>query len=326
MDRVHPGERARFAVLVALAVLFWLALTGLLAVGTQGLGVASLLLVAAAYLWLRSARVSALRGNAVKVSADQLHDLQARVLGAARRLNVDAPPLYVVHGGAPADATATRFLGRDYLVLHSDLLDALEPMPGAIDFFIGRELGRLQHRHGQWDALLWPVSWLPLLGCAWRRAQEFTRDRYGLAACESAAYAKLAMAALATGPGRWKKFNIPMFEKQVGDSGSFWMSYHELTRDQPWLCKRMLAIEALADGLEASQPGRNPLAYLLAALTPRLPAATALKPAALVFGAAFVASVITLGAPVVRDIRASLQAAPADAAAAVAAPAPAGAR
>ena len=269
MDLVYPGEKLRFRITATLAGLFWL----LLIFGTRGLALGYVLLFFIGYLFAQSGWISYLRGNAVKLSADQFPDLNARVLGAARRLNVDAPTTYVLHHDGIFNALATRFLGRDYIVLYSTVLDALDPLPGAVDFYIGHEMGHIERKHLAWNPFLAPMAWLPLLGCALRRAEEYTCDRYGLAACENKSYAKIALAALASGSTRWKKFNPAFFQAQAAETRGFWMSYHELTNDYPWLSKRMVAIDALSLGQEPQQTRRNALAYLLAFFTPRVPGA-----------------------------------------------------
>jgi len=69
--------------------------------------------------------------------------------------------------------------------------------------------------------------------------------------------------------------NNSAFIAQSRETEGFWMSFHELVGDYPWLVKRMAAIRALAAGQEPRQPRRHFLATLLALFVPRLGGAAA---------------------------------------------------
>ncbi|MDB5969306.1 MAG: peptidase [Hydrocarboniphaga sp.] len=155
-------------------------------------------------------------------------------------------------------------------MLFSSVLDALEDEPGAIDFYIGHELGHIHRGHLVWAPVLAPAAVLPLLGTGLARAHEYTCDRYGLAACESAADARIALAALVAGHTQRKHIDLAAFGQQRRESGGFWMSYHELIGGYPWLSKRVAAIESLAHGEEPDQPSRDWFAFVLAGVTPNL--------------------------------------------------------
>jgi hypothetical protein len=156
------------------------------------------------------------------------------------------------------------------VVLYSDVVDALEQRPDAINFYIGHELGHIARSHLVWAPLLWPAGLLPLLGAAYSRAREYTCDRHGLRCTKSWGDAVLGMAALAAGEKRWKTINLKQYLEQAKATSGFWMSFHELTGDYPWLVKRIAAVKSLAQGEKVSHPGRNPLAWLLALFVPRI--------------------------------------------------------
>src|SRR5206468_183018 len=112
-------------------------------------------------------------------------------------LDQDKPEAYLLQGNGMLNAFATRFLGRHYVVLLSDVVDAMQAHPEGVNFYIGHELGhvRMKHLTGKlWRA---PVLWIPLLGAAYSRANESTCDRHGRACCESPEAAARAMVALA---------------------------------------------------------------------------------------------------------------------------------
>src|SRR5690606_41514513 len=94
---------------------------------------------------------------------------------------------------------ATRFLGRDFVVLFSSVVDAMEDNPDAINFYMGHELCHIQRRHLTRGPFLWPASILPLLGAAYSRAREYTCDQYGRACCDDPQSALQGLTLLAAG-------------------------------------------------------------------------------------------------------------------------------
>ena len=169
-----------------------------------------------------------------------------------------------MQGGGALNAFATRFLGRNYVVLLSDIVDAMDEQPDGVDFYFGHELGHIRRHHLTGNLLRAPVLWLPLLGAAYARAKEYTCDRHGRACCESPESAARALVALAAGARRWRQVDLPAYAGQAALTSGFWMSFHELTNGYPWLTKRTARVLDPA----APVPRRNPLAWLLALFVP----------------------------------------------------------
>jgi Zn-dependent protease with chaperone function/type II secretory pathway pseudopilin PulG len=259
---VDPRERSLGTVTLVLGVLAWL----LIVVGTVGIALVYLLLAFLVYLFAHSALIAWLRGNGVLLSSEQLPDLRERFDACCARLGLeqDKPDAYLLQGNGVLNAFATRFLGRNHVVLLSDIVDAMQAHPDGVSFYIGHELGhvRMKHLTGKlWRA---PVLWLPLLGAAYSRARESTCDRHGRACCETPESAARAMVALAAGAERWQMVDLPAFAAQAALTRGFWMSYHELTSGYPWLTKRVARVL----DPQAALPARNGFAYPLALFTP----------------------------------------------------------
>lgn len=267
---VYPGEKSRFAILATLAIIFWVVVI----IGTLGLALLYILLIFIFYVFAHSGFISYLRGSAVRVSPEQFPDLHARVVACCKKVGVETvPDTYLLHADGIFNALATRFLGRHYVVLFTSVLDALDQHPDAINFYIGHELGHVHRKHLKWGPVLAPMAWLPLIGSALRRAQEYTCDRYGLASCDSTTYAKAGIAALVAGSSRWARMNYAAYAGQRESVAGFWASFHEFTGDYPWTSKRAFAIDELAAGREPKQPRRNFFAGVLAFFVPRVPGA-----------------------------------------------------
>jgi Tfp pilus assembly protein PilE/Zn-dependent protease with chaperone function len=223
------------------------------------------------YLFAHSGFIAYLRGNTVELSESQFPDLYRQYLEACERLDMkEVPTAYLMMSDGVLNALATRFLRRHYVVVYSSIIEALRSRPEAVRFYFGHELAHIKRGHLTLNWLKMPASLLPLLGAAHRRAQEYTCDLHGLAASSSGDDAIAALAVLGTGGERLSQINVAEFMSQQRHTNGFWMSYHELTGDYPWLCKRIAHIAAAADPTrEYRPPSRSFFAGVLAALTPR---------------------------------------------------------
>jgi Zn-dependent protease with chaperone function/Tfp pilus assembly major pilin PilA len=272
MDLVYKNERSLFVVMLVLSLIVWAGLVAGMGGAVFGYAVMFFLF----YCFAQSALISYLKGNAVRITPEQFPDLDAQINACCFKLGLErAPDAYLLQMGGSLNAFATRFLGRDFLVLYSDVVDGLHDNPDALNFYIGHEIGHIKRKHLSWGTVLLPASILPLIGAAYSRAREYTCDRHGLAACEQPVNAEFGMAALAAGGKRWRTMNNSAFIEQSRETEGFWMSFHELVGDYPWLVKRMAAVRALAAGQEPRQPRRHLLATLLALFVPRLGGAAA---------------------------------------------------
>lgn len=267
MNLLYKNEKPLFITLLTLSLLFWV---GLL-VGTMGVVLLYVLAFFVFYLLGQSAFISYMKGTGVEITQEQFPDLHEKITACGEKLGIEkAPAAYLMHMGGTFNALATRFLGKNFVVLYSDIVDALDEHPDALNFYIGHELGHLKRKHLVWGPLLAPAAFLPIIGTAYSRAREYTCDRHGLAACNDPASAPLGLAALAAGGKRWRTMNQESYTAQTKHSSGFWMSLHEIISDYPWLTKRIATLRALANGEEIKHPRRSFFAWFFALFIPRL--------------------------------------------------------
>lgn len=267
-ELVYRNETMLRAIALVLSIVIW----AVLLFGTVGILLVWLLLIALFALIAHSALIAYLRGNAIRINARQMPDLYQRLYSCARKLGMNqVPEAYLVNGNGVLNAFATRFLGRNFVVLLSDVVDSLEERPGALDFYIGHELGHLRRNHETWSKILAPAMFLPLIGAAYSRAREYTCDRHGLAVCDDPEDAQYGLVALAAGKRRWRTVDLAEYSDSAAATPGFWMSLHELVGDYPWLNKRHAWLRALAEKRKPRLGSRNPLAYLISLLLPRVP-------------------------------------------------------
>jgi len=121
-----------------------------------------------------------IRGNAVRVSERQFPQLHRLATVHARRLGLkQVPAVYVMESGGLLNAFATRFLGRDFVVVYSDVLELALAQEAAVGFIVGHELAHIWRGHLKHRWLTTPGRLFPYLGAAYSRACEYTCDRVG---------------------------------------------------------------------------------------------------------------------------------------------------
>jgi Zn-dependent protease with chaperone function len=271
---VSARDRQLMPVTLGLGLVFWLVALVIFARFATAPVVVGLLLGAVlvvailglSYLFAHSAFIAHLRGQGIEVTESQLTSLHAQIVECCTALGVAHPPrLFVLNGNGVLNAFATWFLNRRFIILNSDVVDAMDGNPAGVRFYIGHELGHILRHDNPFIAWLrWPALRLPLLGAAFARARESTCDLHGLACCPSRESAARSVAALAAGKRQWAALSVEGMRRQVETGTGFWMSFHELISSYPWTAKR--TVRVLDE--EPWLPQRNPFAYLLAGLIP----------------------------------------------------------
>src|SRR3954462_4062256 len=142
---VHPKEKLYFGIAVVLTVFsdFGLAKIIFSEAAVAGTMLTYVLIFVFASFMMRGLFVGYVRGNGIRVSERQFPDLMAMADRHARRLGMDeTPDIFILQSGGVLNAFATRFLGRNFVVLYSDVLAlATEKGEKAVSFVLGHEMG-----------------------------------------------------------------------------------------------------------------------------------------------------------------------------------------
>jgi Zn-dependent protease with chaperone function/competence protein ComGC len=258
-----PKEGTYFAFVLVISILVWLGV----AISIIGIFYAGLFALIA---WFGSGLLTAhLRAEALRVDEKQLPELHATFLNVCQKLGVRHPPkLYVLQAGGALNAFATRFAGRDFVVVYADMLDAFGPASAEMQFILGHELGHLKSNHLMKRILLAPGIFAPLIGPAYLRACEASCDRHGAFVADNLEGALRAMLTLSGGKHKERTLDPIAFAAQYRDERGFFVSWHELTSAYPTLSQRSSHLLALRDPQYAPAAPRSPLAYLFALVTP----------------------------------------------------------
>lgn len=296
-------ESSYFVGVLLVSLLAWLAL----ALSMIGLFYAALFGV---ILWISHGLLTAyLRAEAVRVGEGQLPQLDATFREVCERLGLaKVPALYVLQSGGLLNAFATRFSGRDFVVVYSDMLEALGPESNEMRFILGHEIGHIRSRHILKHVLLAPGLFFPLLGPAYRRAWETSCDRYGAFAAQDVAASVRAMLVLSGGREYGRRLNPAAFAGQYADERGFFVSLHELTSTYPTLSRRVTELQALADGRAVRHPSRNPFAYLVGLLMPGGTVGSGGPVVAMMFVIVVIGMMAAMSIPAFEKVRESSQA------------------
>ena len=146
-----PSEKKYFVLAFIVSTIAWLVIVATIFGMLYGILI-GLFLFAVHALW-----IAHIKGNAVRVSKDQFPEIYQRVSEASRKLGLAAAPsAYVMQAGGVLNAFATKFVGRNFMVIYSDLLDACSEGGRELDMIIGHEIGHLALGHLKWIWFLIP--------------------------------------------------------------------------------------------------------------------------------------------------------------------------
>ena len=258
----EPKENVYYRIALVISILVWLVcvvtISPIIIVGIIGL-----------FMWLGNGLlVAQLKADAVKVEGDQLPQLAGTFAKVCAKLQIQQiPDLYILQSGGLLNAFATRHSGRNFVVVHSELLDTYGPDSAEIEFLLGHELGHIKKSHILKHLFLAPGLLFPLLGNAYSRACELSCDRHGLFAATQSQGAINAMLVLAGGKQTKSAMTPVPFALQYAKDRGFFVSWYELISGYPTTSQRVANLLALSEGRTLSRASRHPFAYLFAVFT-----------------------------------------------------------
>ena len=166
--------------------------------------------------------------SSIQVSEKQLPDLHGLLVSACRILDLEVPELYVKQHPVPNAYTFAMRGQRPFIVVHTALLDLLEPEE--IRVVLAHELGHLKCNHGVYltmaNILMLSTSLIPFGGLLqqtlqeqlmqWVQCAEFSCDRAALLVSqESKAVVSVLMKLCGGSPKLAQQLNVDAFLEQA---------------------------------------------------------------------------------------------------------------
>jgi len=207
------------------------------------------------YLFFRfGILIGHLKGNAIKLSKKQFPDIYQIILKQSELLGLKSiPDVYIIQSGGVLNAFATKFLGRNYIVLYSEIVEsAYEQDKKILEFIIGHELGHIKRNHMFKNLILIPSYLIPFLGSAYSRACEYTCDNIGHSLCPSGFKSGLLL--LASGKRIYKNVNVKEFLTQDYSEDGFWKWFAEKVSTHPNLTKRLASLINIKEVTDFVEP------------------------------------------------------------------------
>lgn len=261
---VEPKENIYFAICLVFSLLIY---TGIILGAMAGMefgqgvfvglfGFYALLIIVILHVF-RGVLVGLIRGNAIKLGPHQFPEIHQVVMSQSQALGLSrVPDVYLLQQGGSLNAFATRFMGSDYVVLFSDLMEAAyEQNQETVDFVIAHELGHMKRNHILKRIIVLPAMMMPFLGNAYSRACEYTCDSIG--ASISPTGARSGLLVLAAGKRLYRQVDAHYFMEQRYTEAGFWTWFAEKLSTHPHLTKRLARFANSAAFAEPPQATRN---------------------------------------------------------------------
>ncbi len=236
---VHPKETTYFALVLVFSILAYLVLLFSI-VGIIVIGV----LVIFSYC-LHALSMASIRRNGVRVSQQQFPDIYAKAEMLAQKMELETMPnIYVMESQGLLNAFATRFFGKEMVVIFSEIFDLHEEnREDELLFVLAHEFAHLKRRHVLLHFFILPAMVIPFLGEAYMRACEYTCDRYAAYYVGNLEASKEALVMLAIGKRLSGKVNQEAFVQQINEEQGFFAWISEKLSSHPDLPKRINALD-----------------------------------------------------------------------------------
>ncbi|SES22986.1 M48 family metallopeptidase [Psychrobacillus sp. OK032] len=207
-------------------------------------GIAILLVLFAFLLYANMIMLGSIRGNGVRISEKQFPDVYERVLSLSTEMNIKkVPDVFVIHSEGAFNAFATRFLGRNMVVIYSEVFElARERGEAELDFIIAHELSHVKRRHVWKNILIMPAQFIPFLSQAYSRSCEYTCDREAAYYIQNGEAAKRALTILGIGKNLYKEVNEDAYLEQIHTESNVAVWLSEVLSSHPLLPKRIQAV------------------------------------------------------------------------------------
>lgn len=192
-------------------------------------------------LFFHAVSIGSIRGNGVRVSERQFPDVYERIQTLSYDMRLPrVPDVFILQSGGALNAFATRFFGRNVVVLYSEVFElARQKGDQELDFIIAHELAHVKRRHIWKNWLTLPAMWVPFLSEAYSRAAEYTCDRHAAYYTNNGQASKNALTILGIGKVLYREVNEDAYLQQIQQESNPFVWLSEKWSTHPNLPKRI---------------------------------------------------------------------------------------
>ncbi|WP_156291548.1 M48 family metallopeptidase [Oceanobacillus salinisoli] len=243
---IHGNENIYFVMCVITSLFIYFALIISL------IGIPYLVIGLLIAFFMNGLFIANVRTNGVKITEQQFPKIAAKVkeLSLAMELKT-IPDVFMIQSGGLLNAFATKFFGRNFVVLYSDIVEIIEDgNDSELNFIIAHELAHIKRNHISKNALIFPARWVPFLGTAYSRACEFTCDRIATVYTGNSKSAINALMILASGKMLFNKVNVVDYLEQHKRERGFFIFLSDASSTHPPLPIRIKKIQHIREAPE----------------------------------------------------------------------------
>ena len=236
---VHRKEGVYFALTLLVSILTYI----FLLFSIVGLIIIVALMVVSYFFHALS--MASIRRNGVRLSERQFPEIYEKAVKLANDMEIEKmPAICVMESMGILNAYATRFFGKNMVVIYSEIFDlSEEKREDELLFVLAHEFAHIKRRHVLVHLLLLPAMFIPFLGEAYLRACEYTCDRYAAYYVGNIDAAKDALSMLAIGKRLTSKMNKEAYVEQISEESGFFTWLSEKLSSHPDLPKRINALD-----------------------------------------------------------------------------------
>lgn len=236
---IHKKENRYFVLALVFSVFMYLSLF----ISIIGLFIIPVLVLIP--LFAQALMMANIRTNGVRISPGQFPEVFATVQEQCAKMGFSTvPDVYVMESSGILNAFASRFFGRNMVVLYSDLFELIESGGSReLTFVITHELAHIKRNHLTKQLLIFPALWFPFIGEAYSRACEYTCDRMAAYFTNDAEAAMNGLTILAIGKTLYKRVDREQYLIQSSQEKGLFVWLAEKLSTHPPLPKRIYAIQ-----------------------------------------------------------------------------------
>ncbi|WP_110111983.1 M48 family metallopeptidase [Bacillus sp. CGMCC 1.16541] len=237
---IHPHEGRYYAFVLVISILTYIAFI----VSVVGIFIIGAIILLS--LFAHALMIGYIRMNAVQLNEKQFPIIYEKTKQLCSEMELNrVPDVYVMQSGGTLNAFATRFFGRNMVVIYSEIFELIEQgNEDELSFVIAHELAHIKRNHISKSMFILPAMWMPGIGELYLRACEYTCDRYAAYYTNNPEAAKNSLTILSVGKVLYKQVSRDEFLRQAQREKGFFVWLSEFLSTHPPLPKRIYEVGA----------------------------------------------------------------------------------